>query len=52
MLIQNRGDNVVKLVTVIETRSCVNCGGTGILENENVCGSCEGSGVVGVQSLR
>ena len=52
MLKQNRGDNMVKLVTVIEMRSCMNCSGTGLVEGENVCGSCEGSGAVGVQSLR
>ncbi len=52
MLKYNRGDNMVKLVTVIEMRSCISCNGTGIVEGGNVCGSCDGSGTVRVQTLR
>ena len=43
---------MVKRVTVIEMRPCVSCNGAGIIEGGNVCGSCDGSGAVGVQSLR
>lgn len=43
---------MVKLVTVIEMRSCVSCNGTGIMESGNVCGNCNGSGTASVQTLR
>ena len=52
MLIQNRGANMVKRVTVLETRSCVSCNGTGVGDNGQSCGSCSGAGSVGVQTIR
>ena len=52
MLIQNRGANMVKLVTVLETRTCVSCNGTGAGDKGQTCGSCNGAGTIGVQTLR
>ena len=43
---------MVKLVTVLETRVCVSCNGTGVGVNSHTCGSCNVAGSISVETVR